>query len=144
MPLAQLNVAVMREPLDSPTMESFVARLAEVNAAAEAADGFVWRLKDDDGPGATSYRLLGDDMLLVNLSVWRDLDSLRTFVIGHDGHRTALQSRRTWFTPASEPMTVCWYVDEGHVPTLEEAERQLLRLRQEGPSPEAFAFSYRD
>lgn len=59
MALAQLNIAQMRFPLDDPRMSGFVEQLADVNAGAEDADGFVWRLKDDDGPGATSYRILG-------------------------------------------------------------------------------------
>jgi hypothetical protein len=75
--------------------------------------------------------------------VWRDLDSLRAFVIGHAGHREALRARRDWFAAAVEPMTVCWFVDEGHLPTLEEAEDRLLRLRVEGPSEGLFAFSHR-
>ena len=40
-------------------------------------------------------------------------------------------------------MTVCWHVDEGHLPPLEEAEEMLLRLRAEGPSDEVFPFTYR-
>ena len=144
MRLAQLNVAVMREPLDSERMATFVARLAAVNAAAEAAEGFVWRLKDEDGPGATSFRMLDDDMLIVNLSVWVDLASLRDFVLGHPGHREALQARRTWFERAQEPMTACWYVADDRLPTLEEAEAALHRLRAEGPSEDLFPFSYRD
>ena len=143
MNLAQLNIAVMVEPLDSERMAGFVAKLAEVNAAAEAADGFVWRLKDDDGPGATSYRLLGNDMLIVNLSVWRDLDTLRAFVIGQSDHRAVLARRREWFEAPAEPMTVCWPVDDGHQPALAEAEAMLLRLRAEGPGPEVFPLSYR-
>lgn len=144
MRLAQLNVAVMREPLDSERMATFVARLAAVNAAAEAAEGFVWRLKDEDGPGATSFRMLDDDMLIVNLSVWVDLASLRAFVLGHPGHREALQARRTWFERAQEPMTACWYVPDDRLPTLEEAETALCRLRTEGPSEDLFPFTYRD
>jgi hypothetical protein len=141
--LAQLNIAVMLEPLESERMADFVARLAEVNAVAEAADGFVWRLKDEDGPGATSYRLLGNDMLIVNLSVWRDLDALRAFVIGQSGHRAVLSRRREWFEPPAEAMTVCWPVPDGHEPTLAEAEAMLLRLRTEGPSVDLFPFTYR-
>ena len=111
MPLAQLNIARMRFPMDSLGMATFVDQLAEVNAGAESADGFIWRLKDEDGPGATSYRILRDDGLIVNLSVWRDLESLRAFVVGHDQHRGALRDRFTWFERAAEPMTVCWHVD---------------------------------
>ncbi len=134
----------MLEPLDTPRMADFVARLAEVNEAAELADGFVWRLKDEDGPGATSYRMLDDDMLIVNMSVWRDLGSLRAFVIEHPGHRAVLSRRREWFERPSEAMTVCWPVPAGHVPSLDEAEERLLRLRVEGPSAEVFPFTYRD
>ena len=144
MNLAQLNIATMLEPLDSERMADFVAQLADVNAAAEAADGFVWRLKDEDGPGATSYRLLDDDNIIVNLSVWRDLASLREFVLGQAGHRAALSRRREWFEKASSPTTVCWYVSDDHLPTLDEAEAMLLRLRAEGASEDLFPFSYRD
>jgi hypothetical protein len=142
--LAQLNIATMLEPLDSERMADFVNQLADVNAAAEAADGFIWRLQDEDGPGATSYRLLDDDDIIVNLSVWRDLASLREFVLGQAGHRAALSRRREWFERASSPMTVCWYVAEDHRPSLEEAEGMLVRLRAEGPSDGLFPFSYRD
>jgi hypothetical protein len=142
--LAQLNVAVMREPLESERMSTFVEQLAEVNAAAESADGFVWRLKDEDGPGATSFRMFDDDMMIVNLSVWEGLESLRAFVVGHQGHREALQARRTWFERAIQPMTVCWFVPDDHLPTLAEAESALVRLRTEGPSDELFPFTYRD
>lgn len=143
MNLAQLNVAVMREPLDSALMASFVDQLADINAAGEQAPGFVWRLADD-GPGATSFRMLDDDMLIVNLTVWRDLASLRAFVIGHVGHRAALARRHDWFHRSTEPMTACWYVPDGHEPTLAEAEGMLRRLRAEGPSAEVFPFTYRD
>ena len=80
----------------------------------------------------------------MNLSVWRDLASLRAFVIGFAGHREALAARREWFDRADEPMTVCWYIEEGHLPSLEEAEVNLLRLRHGGPSAGLFAFTYRD
>jgi hypothetical protein len=143
MPLAQLNVGHVRFPIDSPEMADFVDQLAEVNAAAEAADGFVWRLRDEEGPGSTSYRLLDDDRLLVNLSVWRDLAALRAFVIGFDQHRVALRDRYRWFERATEPMTACWPVAGGHRPTLDEAAEMLLRLRAEGPSEDVFPFTYR-
>lgn len=143
MALAQLNIATMTEPLDSPRMADFVARLAEVNAAAEQHDGFIWRLKDD-GPGSTSFRMFDDDMLIVNMSVWRDLESLRRFVIEHSGHRAALARRRDWFERASEAMTVCWRVPDDHQPSLDEAETMLLRLRTQGPGDDVFPFTYRD
>ena len=142
MPLAQLNIARTRFEMDAPGMQSFLDQLADVNAAAEQSDGFLWRLRDD-GPGSTSFRVFGDDRLIVNLSVWRDLDSLRAFVIGHAQHRQALQDRSQWFERAEEPMTVCWYVEDGHEPSLAEAEAMLRRLRNEGESEELFPFRHR-
>ena len=144
MHLAQLNVARMLDAPDSERMASFMARIAAVNAAADRAPGFVWRLQDDDGPGATDQRLPDDDTLLVNLSVWTDLESLRDFVYQELGHREALSSRRQWFETALEPMTVCWYVTEGHRPTLAEAQLMLHRLREVGPTAHVFPFTGRD
>jgi len=69
--LAQLNIATMNEPLESPGMTDFVANLERINALADASPGFVWRLQTEDGD-ATSVRPLGQDML-VNVSVWKDL-----------------------------------------------------------------------
>lgn len=124
-------------------MLGFVEQLAEVNAGAEASEGFIWRLKDEDGPGATSYRLLGRDDLIVNLSVWRDLESLRAYVIGFVPHRNALRDRARWFERATEPMTVCWAIPDDHLPSLAEAESCLLRLRSEGPTEGLFPFTHR-
>ena len=42
--LAQVNVSTLLEPIDSPRLEGFVAELDPVNATADAAPGFVWRL----------------------------------------------------------------------------------------------------
>ena len=75
--LAQLNIAVMKAPLESPLMSDFVANLDRINALAESSDGFVWRLQTDEG-NATALRPLGENTL-VNLSVWRDVDALQNY-----------------------------------------------------------------
>ena len=74
--LAQVNIALPREPLDSPLMTEFVAALDPVNAAADESPGFVWRLEDEDG-NATGIRAFDDDRLIVNMSVWESLEALR-------------------------------------------------------------------
>jgi len=73
--LAQINVATLKAPLDSPELKDFVDNLDRINELAEQSQGFVWRLKGD-GNDATSLRPLGDNVL-VNMSVWRDVDALR-------------------------------------------------------------------
>ena len=147
MPLAQMNLARARYPLSSAQMAEFVALIAEVNGAAEAADGFIWRLRDD-GDGALSVRLAaagldGEDML-VNMSVWRDMAALRAFVIDHPGHRDVMKRRAEWFHRAVEPMTVCWFVDDGEIPTVADGQEKLLDLRRSGPSEQLFEYSHRD
>jgi Domain of unknown function (DUF3291) len=43
--LVQLNVARLLAPLDSLEIVDFVAALDPINAMADAASGFVWRLR---------------------------------------------------------------------------------------------------
>ena len=76
--LAQINVAVFRKPQDDPANADFVNALDEVNAAAEQAPGFVWRLQDESG-SAINFKPSGNANLIVNVSVWKDIESLREF-----------------------------------------------------------------
>jgi hypothetical protein len=135
--LAQLNVATMKEPLDSPGMADFVANLDRINALAEASQGFVWRLQTEDGD-ATAMRPMGDDTL-VNLSVWRDVDSLNKYVYGSE-HVEIMRRRKEWFERMREAHVVLWWVKKGHRPTESEAVAKLECLREKGPSEEAFTF----
>lgn len=137
--LAQVNVARMRAPLDSAELADFVAALAPVNALADAAHGFVWRLQDEGGD-ATAVPVLGDPALIVNLSVWESLDVLRAFVY-NGPHLDVMRRRRDWFARMAEAYQVLWWVPAGHRPTVAEAEERLLLIRRRGSTPEAFTFA---
>ncbi|MFF4018270.1 DUF3291 domain-containing protein [Streptomyces sp. NPDC001843] len=134
--LAQVNIARLKYPLDSPQLWDFVDALDPVNAVADAADGFVWRLQDESGD-ATDIPVLGDDWLIINMSVWRDKDALTAFMY-QGRHRELLARRREWFERVSEAMAVLWWVPAGHRPTVAEAEERLLHLRAHGPTDYAF------
>jgi hypothetical protein len=134
--LAQVNIARLKAPLDSPQLKDFVDGLDPVNADADAADGFVWRLQGDSG-NATDVPVLGDDWLIVNLTVWRDVDALTAFMY-RGRHREMLARRREWFEKLQEAVTALWWVPAGHRPTVAEAEERLLHLRAHGPTPHAF------
>jgi Domain of unknown function (DUF3291) len=139
--LAQVNVARLREPLDSPLLADFVAALDPVNATADAAPGFIWRLQGEDG-NATSVRAFEWDTadgagLLVNMSVWESVGALAAFVYS-GAHRQVLRRRRRWFEPMAEAYTALWWIPRGHRPTTAEAEERVLRLRESGPTPYAF------
>jgi hypothetical protein len=133
--LAQMNIARLLAPLDSPQLADFVANLDRINALAEGSPGFVWRLQTDDGD-ATSLRPLGDDTI-VNMSVWIDLDALSNYVYRSD-HVEVLRRRREWFQRMVEAYVVLWWVPKGHTPTVEEGIERLDHLRQHGPTAHAF------
>jgi hypothetical protein len=135
--LAQVNIGRMRAPLDSPVMKDFMDGLAEVNAAADAAEGFVWRLVDGEGDGATGFRFYGDEWLIVNMSVWASPETFREYVYG-SVHRPYLQRRREWFEHLAEAVTALWWVPAGERPTVEDAEKRLTMLREKGPTADAF------
>ena len=137
--LAQLNIAIMKEPLESPSMADFVASLDRINALAEAAPGFVWRLQTEEGD-ATAMRPMGEDTL-VNMSVWRDIESLNRYVYG-TAHVDIMRRRKEWFERMRDASVVLWWVRQGHRPTVPEAIAKLELLRTQGPSAEAFTFRH--
>ena len=136
MPLAQLNVALPVGPLDGPALAGFMENLVAVNARADAAPGFVWRLQTEDGD-ATAIRPYDDDRVIINLSAWESVEALAAFVYG-SGHREIMSRRREFFVPMREAYQVLWW-SEG-IPTVEEAVTRLEHLRSHGPTPHAFTF----
>lgn len=136
--LAQLNIGIIRGPMDSPVMADFAAALARINALAERSPGYVWRLQTADGD-ATAIRPFENENLLVNLSVWRDVDSLRRYVY-HSEHVDLMRRRREFFERMPQAFLVLWWVPRGHRPDIAEAMARLELLRGRGSSPEAFTF----
>ena len=137
--LAQLNIALMKEPLESPRMADFVANLDRINALAESSPGFVWRLQTEQGD-ATALRPLGEDTL-VNVSVWRDVASLNKYVY-ESAHVEIMRRRKEWFDRMREASIVLWWVPQGHRPSVVQALERLQLLRAHGPSADAFTFRH--
>ncbi|NUO99225.1 MAG: DUF3291 domain-containing protein [Nonomuraea sp.] len=139
MHLAELNVAHLRAPIDAPELAEFVALLEPINAVADEAPGFVWRMKESESdPTATVTHDYGDH-LLINFSVWESLETLWNYAY-RSAHLDVLRRRREWFLRVAEPYMVMWWIPEGHIPTLAEGMARLERLKAEGPSPAAFTF----
>jgi hypothetical protein len=140
--VAQVNIGRLAAPLDSPRLAGFVANLDPVNAVADAAPGFVWRLQTEDG-NATAVRAFEDDGegadggILINLSVWETVEALAAYVYGEE-HIAVLRRRREWFEPMKAAYTALWWIPRGHVPTVHEAEDRVKHLRAHGPTPQAF------
>jgi hypothetical protein len=137
--LAQLNIAWMKAPLESPEMADFVANLERINALAEGSPGYVWRLQDEEGD-ATTIRPFGDEVL-VNMSVWEDVQSLSDYVY-KSAHTEMLKRRREWFERVEQAHQVLWWVPAGHQPGVVEAAERLEHLREHGATAKAFTFRH--
>jgi heme-degrading monooxygenase HmoA len=136
--LAQLNIGIIRGAMDTPVMAEFAANLARINALADGSPGFVWRLQTETGD-ATAIRPFDNPNMLLNMSVWRDLESLRQYVYS-SAHTEIMRRRREWFERISEAYLVLWWLPRGHRPTVAEAIARLTALRERGPHREAFSF----
>lgn len=113
-----------------------------VPALAEAAAGFVWRFKDDNG-GPSSYVPFSEDpLLVVNMSVWESIEALHAFTYRSD-HGAVYAARKSWFQELGAPPLAMWWIRAGEVPTLEEGRRRWQLLCLNGPTPEAFTFKQR-
>ncbi|MFJ9338722.1 DUF3291 domain-containing protein [Streptomyces sp. NPDC101733] len=137
--LAQLNVATLLHPLDDPRVAPFVEMLDSVNAAADGAPGFLWRLVEEGAADATGLRPAGENVI-VTLSVWESREALWDFAY-RSGHLEAMRRRREWFERHVEAHLVLWWVPAGHLPTAAEGLERLSDLRAHGPSPRAFTFA---
>ncbi|MCB1883335.1 MAG: DUF3291 domain-containing protein [Geminicoccaceae bacterium] len=139
MHLAQLNVGVPQGALDGPVMAEFMGNLDRINALAETSIGYVWRLRDESG-NATAIESPFGPGVIVNLTVWRDVESLRIFTYRTE-HALFLRRRRAWFKETAGPFMALWWVPEGHRPRLLEAKARLDALAKHGPTPESFTFT---
>ncbi|HCH23900.1 MAG TPA: DUF3291 domain-containing protein [Oceanospirillaceae bacterium] len=137
--LAQMNLAQAVDGMESAAMAGFVARLDEINRLADSSPGFIWRLQDESGD-ATSIKSFEDPRLLVNMSVWQDLESLKYFVY-KSAHVELIRDRDVWFNKLLSAHQVLWWVPAGEVPTVAEAQARLEHLREHGPSGAAFTFA---
>ena len=136
--IAQINIARMLAPITDAIMADFVAQLPPINTLAEESPGFVWRLQSESGD-ATSIKVYDDDLVIINLTVWEDLESLRQYVY-KSAHSGVMRDRRRWFEKFDGPYYALWWITAGHLPDPQEGRKRLEHLHQHGDSPHAFSF----
>jgi hypothetical protein len=136
--LAQVNIGRVKAPPDDPLLAGFMSRLDELNALADKSPGFVWRLQTSEG-NATYLRPYDDDRILVNMSVWESIETLRQYVYG-PAHTDLLKQRHEWFERFSGSYMALWWVPAGHLPGIDEAKKRLAYLDAHGPTEFAFTF----
>ena len=140
--LAQLNIARMQSnSINDPLMADFVAQLDTINTLAENSKGFVWRLKDEEG-NATNIHPFDDNRIIINMSVWESIEDLMEYAY-KSAHAVVMKDRSKWFEKFGKPSMVLWYIDEGHIPTVQEARERLEFLQENGASEYAFDFKSR-
>jgi len=136
--IAQVNIGRIKAALEDPVMSGFVARLDEINALADRSPGFVWRLQSTGG-NATYLRPYDDDRILINMSVWQTVESLRDYVY-RTAHAELLRHRQEWFEKFAGAYAALWWVPAGHIPSVDEAKKRLAHLDRHGPTQFAFTF----
>ncbi len=135
--LAQVNIAKRLAPMDDPIMQDFVNNLDRINAIADVAEGFIWRMQDEDKElGAKVFQ---DDNLLINMSVWENLDTLFNYTY-KSGHIEVFKRKKEWFSKMKMMHMAFWYVPESYEPTFEDAKDRLDYLNKHGDTPYAFSF----
>jgi hypothetical protein len=137
--LAQVNIGRIKAPLDDPRMAGFMSRLDEVNALADRSPGFVWRLQTSEG-NATYFRPYNDDdRILMNMSVWENVEALRNYVY-RTVHIELVRQRQEWFEAFASNYLALWWVPAGHKPGIDEAKKRIAHLDAYGPTEYAFNF----
>ena len=119
-------------------MAEFVAQLPPINALADGSPGFVWRLQTEEGD-ATSLKVYDDDMVIVNMSVWENVETLREYAY-RSSHTGVMKYRTKWFKKFDGPYMALWWIPAGHLPSPQEGMERLEHLRTNGNSPYAFSF----
>jgi heme-degrading monooxygenase HmoA len=137
--LAQINVGRFLYDRADPANADFMNALDPVNAQADTAPGFVWRLVGDGNDATDLVPDESDPQLLVNMSVWTDVEALAAFVYRNSDHLAFMRRRREWFEKI-EIFQALWWVPAGHIPSVAEGMKRVAMLRANGPNPDAFTF----
>ena len=140
--LAQINIGRLIAPEGDARVQGFFDALESVNALADVSPGFVWRLQDDEGAGATGIKATIDPQLIVNMSVWTDAESLFDFVY-RSAHTPVMAQRRGWFERPAGVFQALWWIEAGTIPTVSDGIAKLWHLDRFGPTPQAFTFKTR-
>ena len=130
--LAQINIARLIAPEGDPRVADFFANVPRINALAESSPGFIWRYEGD----------YPDPLVAFNMSVWQDIESLSEFAY-RSAHVEIFRRREEWFAEMETHHMALWWVQQGHLPSVQEGLEKLQLLDTKGASPDAFTFKQR-
>jgi hypothetical protein len=136
--LAQINIGRLRAPVGNPVIADFVANLDRINALADSAPGFIWRLTGGGNSAIDIRPDANDPLMALNMSVWENPQVLGAFVYRSE-HLTIMRRRAEWFEKL-ELFIALWWIPAGHLPAVEEGWSKVETLRRLGPTADAFTF----
>lgn len=136
--LAQINIARLVAPIDDPKIAA---------SSPNWTPSTPWRRPRPASSGgcnplagnATDIAYNDDPFVIVNMSVWQSVESLRDYVY-NSGHVAVFRDRAMWFEKMSLPNYCLWWVPEGHVPTVAEGRERLEHYQTHGATPRSFWF----
>lgn len=105
--LAQINVGRLVGPRGDPRVAPFFDALDRINLLAEQSAGFVWRLQSEAGD-ATDIQATPDALLLVNMSVWSNSETLFDFVY-RSAHTVEMARRCEYFERFEGAHQALWW-----------------------------------
>nr|WP_321807490.1 DUF3291 domain-containing protein [Burkholderia sp. BCC1993] len=106
-------------------MQGFVAQLKDINALAERSWGFVWRLQTSKGY-ATGIRGFDDPLMLLNMSLWESVDSLRP-IQRHGPTPVAFGFRDRFVSEGAHRLDSNWFVAASRVNAWAVPKCRLIR-----------------
>lgn len=124
--------------IDDPEMKDFRDNTDRVNELAESSPGFVWR----DIFDSTALHLpnaLDDEQVLINFSVWKDVESLKEFTYT-TFHTTIMKRQKEWFQKYGTAHYALWWIKAGTIPSEKDAIERLEHLQKHGAGDRAFTF----
>lgn len=134
--LAQINIAKAIAPIDSEIMQGFVNQIAAINQLAEQSKGYIWRL-EGAYENALAIQAFEDSNMLINMSMWQDLQSFTDFVY-KSAHKQLIKDKHQWFEKPTKPIFAMWWQKAGTYPTVEDGKNKLHHLEEHGVSETAF------
>jgi hypothetical protein len=108
--LAQMNVARLRAPLDSPQLADFVGGRSTASTRSRTAR---WALSGGSRTTRamrTALQPMGVD-IIINMSVWKDAQSLQAFTY-RSNHAGVMSAAAEWFEKM-DLYLVLWWVPRG-------------------------------